>query len=286
MKIRKQFQQFTTFPADYIVTFIVTTVLTLFLMAILLPLLWMVTSSLKSTNEIFSNIWGLPDSWQWSNYGTAWNTGISRYFINSALVTLGTVVLNLVACSLMAFTLSIHNIKGKALFTMLAVTGILFSPIVSIFPLYKSIQVMHLYDKRTALVLVYTAYQIPMSFMLIYSFFRNIDKAYLDAARIDGASDLQVLQKVFVPLSASIFMVSIVLTSFYAWNEFIFALVFVKNDFLKTVPVGLLAFQGEMYSEWGVLLAGLVISAIPIITLYISAQKYFIAGLTSGGVKG
>ena len=122
--------------------------------------------------------------------------------------------------------------------------------------------------------------------MVIYAFFRNIDKSYLDAARIDGARDMTILFKVFVPLSASIFMVSVVLTGFYAWNEFSFALVFVKEDALKTIPVGLLAFQGEMYSDWGVLLAGLVISALPLILLFIFAQKYFVAGLSAGGVKG
>lgn len=275
-----------SFPADYLVTFILTVLLVLFLAAILVPMLWMGISSLKVTNEIFTNIWDLPSRWQWQNYAVAWDTGISRYFINSFAVTVGTVLLNLVACSLMAFTLTINEIKGKNVFASLAIMGILFSPIVSIFPLYQEIQLLQLYNKRLALVLIYTAYQIPMSFMLIFAFFKNIDKAYLDAARIDGATDLQILYKVFIPLSSSIFMVSVVLTSFYAWNEFTFALVFVKNDLLKTIPVGLLAFQGEMYSEWGVLLAGLVISAIPIIALYIFAQKYFIAGLTMGGVKG
>ncbi len=275
-----------SFPADYLVTFILTALLVLFLAAILVPMLWMGISSLKVTNEIFTNIWDIPSNWQWRNYAVAWDTGISRYFINSAVVTVGTVLLNLVACSLMAFTLTINDIKGKNVFASLAIIGIIFSPIVSIFPLYQEIQLLHLYNKRLALVLIYTAYQIPMSFMLIFAFFKNIDKAYLDAARIDGATDLQILYKVFIPLSSSIFMVSVVLTSFYAWNEFTFALVFVKNDLIKTIPVGLLAFQGEMYSEWGVLLAGLVISAIPIVALYIFAQKYFIAGLTMGGVKG
>ncbi|WP_320122165.1 carbohydrate ABC transporter permease [uncultured Sphaerochaeta sp.] len=286
MKLRKKLNHLATFPTDHLFTFIITFFLVLFLAVILVPMIWMGISSLKVTNEIFSNIWSLPSSWQWNNYAVAWDTGISRYFINSAVVTLGTVLLNLVACSLMAYTLTINDIKGKNFFTALAIMGILFSPIVSIFPLYREIQLLQLYNKRLALVLIYTAYQIPMSFMLIFAFFKNIDKAYLDAARIDGATDLQILYKVFIPLSASIFMVSVVLTSFYAWNEFTFALVFVKNDLLKTIPIGLLAFQGEMYSEWGVLLAGLVISAIPIIALYIFAQKYFIAGLTMGGVKG
>lgn len=284
--MKKRYNSVFAIPSDGIVVSIITVLIILFLLAIIIPLLWMVVSSFKTTNEIFSDIWTLPETWQFQNYVTAWNTGIARYFLNSLIVTIATVVLNVVVCSLISFSLVNYKIKGAKAIYSFVVLGLMFSPIVSIFPLYQEIQNLGLYNTRLSLILIYTAYQIPMSFMLIYAFFKNIDKAYLDAARIDGATDLQILFRVFVPLSASIFMVSIVLTSFYAWNEFTFALVFVKADNLMTIPVGLLAFQGEMYSDWGVLLAGLVISALPIIVLYIFAQKYFISGLTAGGVKG
>lgn len=272
--------------SDRVVNIILDVLITVFILLILIPLVWMVISSFKETNEIFSNIWGLPAEWKISNHVTAWKTGISKYFLNSVIVCLGTIALNLTVCSLMAFALTIFHIKFGKLFSGLAVIGMMFSPIVAIFPLYQEIQKMGLYNNLLSLILIYTAYQIPMSFMVIYAFFKSIDKAYIDAARIDGATDLSILFKVFIPLSSSIFMVSVVLTGFYAWNEFTFALVFIKNDVLKTIPVGLLAFQGEMYSDWGVLLAGLTISALPIIALFIFAQKYFVAGLSMGGVKG
>lgn len=272
--------------ADLVVSIILDVLIVVFTLLIVIPLVWMVISSFKGTNEIFSNIWGFPESWRVSNYTTAWNTGISKYFLNSVIVCISTIILNLVVCSLMAFTLSINKFKLEKLFAGIAVIGMMFSPIVAIFPLYQEIQTLGLYNNLLSLILIYTAYQIPMSFMVIYAFFKSIDKAYIDAARIDGATDLKILFNVFIPLSASIFMVSVVLTGFYAWNEFTFALVFIKNDVLKTIPVGLLAFQGEMYSDWGVLLAGLTISALPIIALFIFAQKYFVAGLSMGGVKG
>lgn len=272
--------------ADLVVSIILDILIVVFTLLIVIPLVWMVISSFKGTNEIFSNIWGFPGKWRVSNYTTAWKTGISKYFLNSVIVCISTIALNLIVCSLMAFTLSINKFKLEKLFSGLAVLGMMFSPIVAIFPLYQEIQALGLYNNLLSLILIYTAYQIPMSFMVIYAFFKSIDKAYIDAARIDGATDLKILFNVFIPLSASIFMVSVVLTGFYAWNEFTFALVFIKNDVLKTIPVGLLAFQGEMYSDWGVLLAGLTISALPIIALFIFAQKYFVAGLSMGGVKG
>lgn len=258
----------------------------LFFIIIVGPLLWMVISSFKSSTEIFSNIWGLPQKWMFNNYIEAWNTGISKYFLNSVIVTVGTVILTLVLCSLYAYSIAIYDFKGKKLFFLLALCGMMFSPIVSMIPLYQEIQALGLYNKRISLVLVYTAYQMSMSFLLIHSFFKSIDKAYIEAAAIDGCTGLKVLGYILVPMSKPIFITSAILTGFYAWNEFSFALIFVKDDALKTIPSGLLAFQGEMHAEWGVLLAGLTISALPIIIFFLIAQKYFIAGISAGGVKG
>ncbi|MCD8324354.1 MAG: carbohydrate ABC transporter permease [Clostridiales bacterium] len=258
----------------------------LFFLLIIIPVAWMVLSSLKETNEIFANLWRLPEKWLFSNYAVAWKTGISKYFMNSLIVTVLTCALNVVVCCLLAFALVAFEFRGKRIFQMLAIGGLMFSPIVSLIPLYQELQALNLYDTRVGLILVYTAYQIPLCFMLTYNYFRGIDKAYIEAARMDGCNSLQILTKVFMPMSRPIIMTDIVLTAFYAWNEFSFALIFINSDSKKTDPIGLLAFQGEMHAEWSVLLAGLTISAIPIIIFFIFTQKYFIAGLSSGGVKG
>lgn len=261
-------------------------IIVLFFMIIAGPLIWMVVSSFKSSNEIFSNIWGLPGQWLFTNYVEAWNTGISKYFINSVFVTVCTIILTLIICSLYAYSITIFDFKGKKCFFILALCGMMFSPIVSMIPLYQEVQVLGLYNRRIALILIYSAYQMSLSFLLIQSFFKSIDKAYLDAAKIDGCNNLITLIYIFIPMSKPIFVTSAVLTGFYSWNEFSFALIFVKDSALKTIPSGLLAFQGEMHAEWGVLLAGLVISAVPIIMFFVFAQKYFIAGISAGGVKG
>lgn len=258
----------------------------LFFLLILLPIIWMVLSSLKETNEIFENLWALPGKWLFSNYAEAWNTGISKYFKNSLLVTVCTCLLNVAACSLYAFALAVFEFKGKKFFHLLAVGGLMFSPIVSLIPLYQELQALHLYNTLWALILIYTAFQMPLCFMLTYNYFKDIDRAYVEAAKLDGCSSIQILSHVFLPVSKPIIMTVIVLTAFYAWNEFTFALIFISDEAKKTVPIGLLAFQGEMHAEWSVLLAGLTISAIPIIVFFMFTQKYFIAGLNAGGVKG
>lgn len=258
----------------------------LFFLLILLPIIWMVLSSLKETNEIFKDLWALPKNWLFSNYSEAWNTGISKYFKNSLIVTVCTCLLNVAVCSLYAFSLAVFEFKGKKFFHLLAVGGLMFSPIVSLIPLYQELQTLHLYNTLSALILIYTAFQMPLCFMLTYNYFKDIDRAYVEAAKLDGCNSIQILSHVFLPVSKPIIMTVIVLTAFYAWNEFTFALIFINDEAKKTVPIGLLAFQGEMHAEWSVLLAGLTISAVPIIVFFMFTQKYFIAGLNAGGVKG
>lgn len=266
--------------------FISLAILMAFFIIIIYPFIWTILSSFKSTSEIFTNIWGLPEKWLFSNYVEAWKSGIAKYFLNSVFVTVGTVVLTLIASSLYAYSLVIFDFPFKKIFIGFAAVGMLFSPIISMIPLYQEVQAMGLFNTRLVLILIYTAYQIPMSFLLIHDYFLSIDHSYLDAARLDGCSDFWALPAIYVPMSRPILITCAVMSGFYAWNEFSFALILVKNDALRTIPVGLLFFQGEMHSEWAILLAGLIISAIPIVVFFIFVQKYFIAGLSGDGLKG
>jgi raffinose/stachyose/melibiose transport system permease protein len=258
----------------------------IFFIVIVYPFIWMLLASFKTTNEIFDNIWGFPEKWQFGNYIIAWKSGISKYFVNSIIVTAATCLLNLIICCMFAFALSFFEFKGKRIFYTIAISGLMFSPIVSLIPLYQEIQVLHMYDSLLALILIYIAYQMPMSIMIILTAFKSIDHAFMDAAKIDGCNSFKILTAVFMPVSKPIMLTSIVLTAFYAWNEFSFALTFIKTKTKMTIPIGLISFQGEMHTEWSILLAGLVISALPIIVFFIFSQKYFIAGLNAGGVKG
>lgn len=260
--------------------------LSVFFLIITVPLTWTVISSFKSTNEIFANVWGLPETWLFQNYVEAWNSGIAKFFLNSVYVTVATMLLTLASACLFAFSMVIHHYRFKNLLIGFAVVGMLFSPIVSMIPIYQEVQSLGLYNTRLALVLIYTAYQIPMTFLLIHDYFRNIDRSYLDAAKIDGCSDLRALTSIYMPMSRPVLITAAVLAAFYAWNEFSFALILVKEDALRTIPIGLLFFQGEMHNEWAILLAGLVISALPIIGFFIAAQRFFIAGLSGSGLKG
>lgn len=269
-----------------ILTFFVVLFLVIYLVIIGYPLLWMVFNSFKDTASIFGDTWGLPKEWNISNFSQAWELGISNYFFNSVLVTTLTCFITVIFSAFAAFGLARFNFKGRSFFLIIIAAGLMFSPQVSLIPLYKLTQTMGIYNTYWALILPYVAFQIPLTVLLFRAHFLGIDKEYEDAAYLDGCSSIGFLFRIVMPLSMPIVMTATVLISFFAWNEFLFSLVFLDDDSLKTIPTGLLAFRGAVSTNWGVMLAGLTISALPIILLFLFTQKYFIRGLAEGGVKG
>ncbi|MBT2759201.1 carbohydrate ABC transporter permease [Mesobacillus foraminis] len=262
------------------------TILLIYFIAIAYPLFWMVVSSFKSTEEIFTNSWALPKKWMWSNYVEAWNTGISGYFVNSLLVTSITCFLTVLISALGAYGLARFDFKAKKFLLVFCMGGMMLSPQVSLVPLYKLIQSMGIHDTYWAMILPYVAYRIPITILLIRASFLEVSKELEEAAYLDGCNSWTIFTKIFVPMNIPIMMTSVVLTAYFTWNEFMFALIFVDSDALKTIPAGLMQFRDALATNWGVLMAGLMISALPIILLFLCMQKYFVRGLASGSVKG
>lgn len=262
------------------------TILIVYFIMIAYPLFWMIINSFKTTEEIFSNSWSLPQNWLISNYVDAWNTGISGYFFNSTLVTVSTCLLTVFLSSLGAYGLTRFDIKGKNLLLIFCMGGMMLSPQVSLVPLYKLIQSLGIHDTYLALILPYVAYRIPITILLVRAAFLEIPKELEESAFLDGCNTWTVFTKIFIPLNLPILLTAVVLTAYFTWNEFMFALIFVDSDALKTIPAGLMQFRDALQINWGVLLAGLMISATPIIILFLFMQKYFIRGLASGSVKG
>ncbi|MGC4378480.1 carbohydrate ABC transporter permease [Fictibacillus sp. Mic-4] len=260
--------------------------LILYLLVIAYPLFWMVMSSFKDTDGIFNHSWSLPTKWLVENYVTAWNTGISSYFLNSVIVTFLSCLITVAVSAFGAYALSRFEFKFKTIILVFCMGGLMLSPQVSLIPLYKLIQSMGLFNTYWALILPYVAYRIPFTVLLIRSHFLSIPKELEEAAYLDGCSTFGIFWRIFVPLSKPILLTSTILTAYYTWNEFMFAIIFIDDDKLRTIPAGLMQFRDALQTEWGVLLAGLTISAAPIILLFLCMQKYFIRGLANGGLKG
>lgn len=260
----------------------------LFLLAalILYPLFWILMSSFKDYNGIYGDVWGLPDIWHVENYMTAWNRGISQYFLNSLIVTICTLAGVVFASTFSAF--GICQMKGRMgnFVFLFCLCGLLLSPQVCLLPLFMLLKSLKLKNTLFAMILPYIAFRLPVSIMLIRSFFVGISRELEEAATIDGATLMQIYGHIYLPLSKPIISTVIIMTAYYAWNEFVFATIFVDSSKLRTIPVGLMVFRDGLMTEWGVVLAGMVISCLPIIVLFLLMQKSFVRGMTAGAVKG
>lgn len=271
---------------SYLVIGLISIFLISYFIAIVYPLFWMVINSFKNTPAIFNDSWGLPQEWLFSNYVNAWEQGVSSYFVNSVIITVGTCILTVLISAFCAFGLTRFTMKGGKVLLLFVSAGLMFSPQSSLIPLYELIQNMGIFDTYWALILTFTAYRIPLTVLLIRTYFLAIPKELEESAYLDGANTLDVFSKIFLPMSKPILFTGVILTAYYSWNEFLFSIIFIQSENLKPITSGLLVFKDALNTNWGVLMAGLVISAIPLVVIFIMMQKYFVRGLAEGSVKG
>lgn len=258
---------------------------TAFAICILYPLFWMVISGFKTKNELFMNTWALPGKLLYKNYVDAWNIGVGRYFFNSVFVTSISILLTVVISSLCSFGLSRYDFKLKKILMLIMVGGLMLAPQVSLISLYKMLQSLGIYNTYLALIVPYVAYRIPFTTFLIKTYFDSIPKEIEESAYLDGCSSFMVFWNIILPLSKPIVLTSALFSGMAIWNEFMFALVFTESSDLRTIPLGLMNLRGTLVTDWTVLLAGLTLSALPMIICFLLLQRQFIRGLTAGSVK-
>ncbi|AVL97983.1 carbohydrate ABC transporter permease [Microbacterium paraoxydans] len=273
-------------PAERIRRAPVQVILAVYAVVIAYPLLWMAISSFKSSSEIFADPWGLPSVWLVQNYAAAWDRGISDYFLNSVIVTVISTAATVALAALCAYGMVRLSSRVATIVLIVAMGGLVVAPQVSLIPLYRLLDTMGLLNTYWAMILPYVAFRLPMAILLIRSVFLGIPRELEDAATIDGCRSFGVFRHVYLPLSASVLTTAAVLTGYFAWNEFLFAIVYIDADALRTIPAGLMSFRDSLSTEWGVLLAGLTIAALPIVVVFLALQRYFVAGVAAGSVKG
>jgi len=250
------------------------------------PLIWVATNSFKTDIQLYDNSWALPKEWHVENYVAAWKYGIARYILNSVIVTAISVLINILFSLMAAFALSRFQFRGRTLLLYFILGGIMLAPEVSVIPLFRILSSIKLYDTYFALILPNVAFGIPFTTFLIRSYMLGLPKDFEEAAVMDGASSLGVFWHIVIPLCRPIIASAMLLDAMRVWNEFMFALTFVTKEAIKTVPIGLMAFSGALREQWTVVMAGLILSAIPMILLFLLTQRQFIRGLAAGGIKG
>ncbi|MDQ0247022.1 raffinose/stachyose/melibiose transport system permease protein [Bacillus fengqiuensis] len=271
---------------DRIFQFVVLVWFTIFSAAIIYPIIWLGLSGLKSNSDFFLNTWSLPKEWLWENYKAAWDAGIGQFFFNSVLVTVISVVAVLLLGSMAAYGLSRFHFKGQNILLLIILSGLMLAPQVSLLPLYKLLQAVGLYNTYGGLIFPYVAFQLPFAIFLMRSYFLSIPKELEESAIMDGCNSWKVYWHIIIPMGRPIIASCALLTGMSVWNEFMFALVFVEDSALRTIPVGLMNLRSQLNTNFGIQLAGMAISALPMIIAFIIFQKQFVRGISAGSVKG
>jgi raffinose/stachyose/melibiose transport system permease protein len=251
----------------------------------LYPLIWLLLNSLKASDEMFDRNWALPAAWQWGNYARAWRYGLGHYMVNSVLVTAVSVTLIVLLGALAAFVLTVGRFRGKLALHFFILGGLIVPPEVSLFPLFKIMLTLGIYDTYGAMVLPYLAYGLPFTVLLIRAYMLMIPGEMQEAATIDGAGLVRCFWNVYLPLSRPALAAAALIQGMRVWNEFVFALTFVASDRIRPLTVGLTTFGDSLRTDWAVLMAGLVISILPVLAVFLSMQRQFIGGLTQGALK-
>ena len=251
------------------------------------PLFVVVFNSVKSNAEIGRNPLGVPLSPVFQNFPDAWSQGnFSTTLVNSTILTVGTVLGVCVIAGTSAYAMARLDLPGTDaillyLFVASAVPVQLF--LVPLFFLWSTLQ---LTNTRFGLIVIYWAIFSPLATLLLRSYLVALPRDFEDAARIDGANELQVLLRVVLPLSWPGLLTVALVTGVQAWNEFFFAITFIQDKNLKPVTTSFLAFQSTYSQNWGLTSAAAIYIILPIVVLFLFLQRRFISGLTAGGLKG
>lgn len=262
-------------------------VLIFFLFYTLMPMVWLVISSLKTNTELMGSPFSLPSKLRFENYANAFKvSGLGILFLNSIIVSLGATFLNIMIASMASFVLSRFEFRFREAIFSLLVIGILV-PINSLMvPYVKIINKLGIYDTRFALILVYSAISIPISTFIIRGFMKTIPVELEEAGTIDGCNFYQRFFKIIFPLSRTGIVTAATLQFLYCWNEFIYSMLLTSSQSVRTIQVGIRYFSNQFTTDYTSMYAAIVISIIPSLIGYITFQEQIISGLTSGAVKG
>lgn len=246
------------------------------------PLLWMVLNGFKENAELFGNPFALPLTWDWQNYVNAWNRGVSNYLMTSVLVTVTSTIATVFISAWAAYGLTRVNIPFSKVIVTIILGGLMLAPAVALVPLVKMFQSLGLYNTFWALLILYTAFRIPFTTFLIRAYMIDLPREIDEAAEVDGATKWTTFWQIILPMCKPIIVSTIILHILFAWNEYLFAMVFTSGSGVQTLPVGLTSLMSKHGTDYPVVFAGMVIAAIPVVLLFFIGQRYFVKGLADG----
>ena len=258
-------------------------VLIFFLLLILLPFYWMFITSFKTNTDISAyppSLW--PAQWTWTHYATAFGFyRFGMYIRNSVIVALCTTFFVLLFSSMAGFSIARLPYRGKLPILVVLLMISVFPPIAIITPLYMLLRDVGWLNSYQALIVPYTAFNLPFSIWILRNYFLQIPGALFEAAKMDGATVFQTFYRIFLPLTTPGLFTAAVFTFVAAWTEFFMALVFNPDNQMRTIPVGIALFSGQFDIPYGEIFAGSIVSIVPIVILVIIFRKWIVSGLTT-----
>lgn len=251
------------------------------------PIVWMFFGSMKDKAEFYTNIWGLPKQIHLDNYIAAWkNADLGRRFINSLIVTLGSMCIMIPVTSCAAYAVARLNFKGKNLIYMYLLLGIMIPAGVLGIPTFTVAMKMGLLNSHFGLMLIYAAQNIAMGMFIMRGFFISLPRELEEAAMIDGCSRFGCFVRIIVPLARAGVATQVIFNDLTIWNDYFMANIMITKDELRTLPLSIANFVGKHSTNYPELFAMLTMATIPVIIVFVLSQKSFIEGVAAGAVKG
>jgi ABC-type glycerol-3-phosphate transport system permease component len=251
-----------------------------------LPFVWVGTMSVRTTSEISADHYAWPSTFHWSQYKVAWvDSNFDKYFMNSTIVVVTAVLLVTLMGAAAAHCLARYRFRGNRLIYFVLFSSIIFPPQIILISLFQVLVEYDLYNTRLGLIMVYIGLQLPLTVYLLEGFFARIPQDLFDAAKIDGYSDFEIFARLVLPIGMPAVATAMILNFIMLWNEFLFAVVLIADEDLRTLPVGIQRFMGDYFQDIGMIATGMMISIIPVLIVYAFFSEKLIQGMTAGAVK-
>lgn len=263
--------------------------LLLFTLTLVLPLAWVLMSSVKPGSEVLGSPWALPSVWSFGNYAKAWEeAGIGTAFLNSVFVTLATLLILLPAGAMAAYVLAKYMFPGNRVIFTSFLGGMMFPHFLVVVPLFLMLRDMRMLDTLHGLVLVYVAYSLSFTVFVLTGFFQTLPDELGEAAMLDGCGHAGTFWHVMLPLARPGLVVVGIFNAIGLWNEYGLALVLLSSDAKRTLPLGIanLTMTQQYQSDWGALFAALVIVMLPVMVVYGLVRDRIHDAMLAGAVKG
>lgn len=253
---------------------------------ILYPLVWMVYSSFKSNDDIFSDVFALPQVLYLGNYQTVFSEGaMGTYFKNSLLISVVSVAGLLAFSALAAYAFATFEFRAKNVLFVVFLLGLMVPPQALIISGFKLMSVLRLIDTYWALIFTYFGWT-SFGILVLRNFFQSVPQEIRDAAKVDGAGHWQLFTRIMLPLARPSLATIAIFNFMWVWNEFIYPLVYTQSNDKYTVPLGVLFLNSQYNIEWGLQMTGLTVATLVPLLVYLIFQRQFVRGIMAGALKG